>query len=180
MLNVNCRFGFELGGRWMVASPEVTPEATQHPSSTGSADASGNGLPAGARSSRIGLGSTPRILIVDDDATVREILADLLDDSGYRSIVAADAAEALSMLRRGGTIAALVTDLAMPGDDGIALIRKAREIDSTLPAILLTGDAEQPASKATIAGAPFHVLRKPVHIDGLIEQLRKLQVHPGV
>jgi DNA-binding NtrC family response regulator len=118
-------------------------------------------------------------MIVDDDAAVRETLAELLEDDGYRSIVAGNAAEALRILRREAAIDALVTDLTMPGDDGIELIRKAREINSTLPAILLTGYAEQVTSIATIAGGNFHVLRKPVHIDRLIEQLKLLVVTPA-
>ncbi len=78
--------------------------------------------------------------------------------------------------RRETAIDALVTDLTMPGDDGIALIRKARAIDNTLPAILLTGYAEQ---LAPTAGSQFQVLRKPVHIDRLVEQLRLLVFEPA-
>jgi CheY-like chemotaxis protein len=99
-------------------------------------------------SSRANPGSKARILIVDDDGSVREILAEILEDQGYCSIVAPDAAQALSILRRETAIDALVTDLTMPGDDGIALIRKARAIDNTLPAILLTGYAERIAPTA--------------------------------
>jgi PleD family two-component response regulator len=115
------------------------------PEDTASFDgaASRMGAPVATPSSRANPDCKAQILIVDDDASVREILAELLEDHGYCSIVAPDAAQALSILRRGIAIDALVTDLTMPGDDGIALIRKAREIDNTLPAILLTGYAEQ-------------------------------------
>jgi DNA-binding NtrC family response regulator len=127
-------------------------------------------------SSRANPGSKARILIVDDDGSVREILAEILEDQGYCSIVAPDAAQALSILRRETAIDALVTDLTMPGDDGIALIRKARAIDNTLPAILLTEYAEQ---LAPTVGSQFQVLRKPVHIDRLVEQLRLLVFEPA-
>lgn len=92
--------------------------------------------------------------------------------------MAGDATEALTILRREAAIDALVTDLTMPGDDGIALIRKARKINNDLPAILLTGYAEQVTSIATIAGGSFHVLRKPVQSDRLIEQLQLLVAKP--
>jgi DNA-binding NtrC family response regulator len=165
----------------MAALLEVAQYPTRFRESTGSVNEveAEIGHRVGTQSSRMDPGSKARILIVDDDAAVREILAELLEDDGYCSIMAGDAVEALLILRREGAIDALVTDLTMPGDDGIALIRKAREIDSTLPAILLTGYAEQLTSNATTAGGHFHVLRKPVHIDRLIEQLRLLVAKPA-
>jgi CheY-like chemotaxis protein len=111
------------------------------------------------------------ILIVDDDLSVRETLADLLELEGYTALQAGDAVEALMILRVEAAVDALVTDLTMPGADGISLIRRAREFRSDLPAILLTGYAEEVTSVAMIAGGNFHVLRKPVESERLIEQL---------
>ncbi|HBK06245.1 MAG TPA: hypothetical protein DDZ81_10325 [Acetobacteraceae bacterium] len=115
-----------------------------------------------------------RILIVDDDESVREILAELLDLAGFVTVQAAHAEPALAVLRRDPEIAALVTDLTMPGDDGITLIRLARALRAGIPAILLTGYAEEVTAVSTIAGGNFHVLRKPVESDRLIEQLELL------
>ncbi len=119
------------------------------------------------------------ILIVDDDEAVRETLAELLEIVGFNPVQAGDAAEALAILRQEPNIDAMVTDLTMPGEDGIALIRHARELNSGLPAILLTGYAEQTTSVATIAGGNFHVLRKPVESDRLIQELELLLAKPG-
>jgi DNA-binding NtrC family response regulator len=116
------------------------------------------------------------ILLVDDDNAVRETLAELLEDVGFRPLQAGDAAEALIVLRQDGAIDALVTDLTMPGDDGIALIRQARTIRDDLPAILLTGYAEEVTAINTIAGGNYHVLRKPVESGRLIQQLELLVV----
>ncbi|HEY4040966.1 MAG TPA: response regulator [Rhodopila sp.] len=115
-----------------------------------------------------------RILVVDDDNAVRETLAELLEDEGFSCVTAGDAIEALMVLRQTTAVDALVTDLTMPGHDGIMLIRQAREINSALPAILLTGYAEQVASVSTIAGGNFHVLRKPVQSDRLIQEIELL------
>jgi DNA-binding NtrC family response regulator len=114
------------------------------------------------------------VLIVDDDESVRETMADLLELVGFCPLQAANASDALNILRQQGAIDALITDLTMPGADGITLIRQAREILPQLPAILLTGYAEQVTSVATIAGGNFHVLRKPVESDRLIQQLELL------
>jgi DNA-binding NtrC family response regulator len=119
------------------------------------------------------------VLLVDDDEDVRETLAELLDDSGFRVLLAADATEALAILRQTDVIDVLVTDLTMPGDDGIVLIGQARAIRSDLPAILLTGYAEQMTSVTTIAGGNFHVLQKPVESGRLIRQLESLLAKPG-
>jgi CheY-like chemotaxis protein len=118
------------------------------------------------------------VLLVDDDAAVRETLAELLDDVGFHALQACDAIGALLILRQGEAIDVLVTDLTMPGDDGISLIRQARAIRNDLPAILLTGYAEQVTSVSTIAGGNFHVLRKPVESDRLIQQLELLMIKP--
>jgi CheY-like chemotaxis protein len=116
-------------------------------------------------------GRKRRILVVDDDASVRETIADLLELAGYCALQAADALEALMILRQDGSVAALVTDLTMPGADGVMLIRHAREIIRDLPAILLTGYAEQVSLVATISRGRFHVLPKPVASRHLIEQI---------
>jgi CheY-like chemotaxis protein len=127
----------------------------------------------------IGHGSKGCVLLVDDDNAVRETLAELLEDVGFRPVQASDAAQALIILRQNGTIDVLVTDLTMPGDDGIALIRQARVIRNDLPAILLTGYAEQGATMTTNAGGNFHVLRKPVESNHLVRQLELLVAKPA-
>lgn len=128
---------------------------------------------------RVGL-AKGRILVVDDDVAVREILSELLDLAGFVTVQAENAEHALVLLRQDPAIAALVTDLTMPGQDGIALIRLARALRTEIPAILLTGYAEEVTSVSTIAGGNFHVLRKPVESDRLIARLDLLLApNPG-
>ncbi|MGD0104531.1 MAG: response regulator [Rhodopila sp.] len=115
-----------------------------------------------------------RILVVDDDNSVRETLADLLEISGYCPLQAADAPEALTILRQEPVVHVLITDLTMPGADGIALIRRARELRHDLPAILLTGYADEITTVAARAGVHFHILGKPVSSARLLEQLEHL------
>jgi len=119
--------------------------------------------------------SKGRILIVDDDPSVRETMADLLEMGGYYTLQAADAAQALTILRKGIRVDVLVTDLTMPGTDGIELIRLAQELIHDLPAILLTGRAEE----LTEAIDTFHLVRKPVESQRLIEQLELLIRKPA-
>ncbi len=119
-----------------------------------------------------------RILLVDDNDPVRETLADLLDWDGFETVQAADAAQAVMLIRRDPRFDVLVTDLSMPGADGITLIQQARQIQPDLPAVLLTGYAEKVTSVAVIDGGSVHVLRKPVEGDRLIEQISILMAQP--
>jgi CheY-like chemotaxis protein len=111
------------------------------------------------------------ILVVDDNQYVRETLVDILEFADFVPVQATSAEQALMILRMRSDIDALLTDLSMPGADGITLIQRSRAIKPNMPAILLTGSAEEIASIASVAGDNFHVLRKPVESDRLIERL---------
>jgi PAS domain S-box-containing protein len=101
-----------------------------------------------------------RVLIVDDETLLREIVAEQLQQMGFEVHQAEDANAALAVLASSVRIDVLVTDLSMPGMDGIALIRIAQSNRPDLPAILLTGYAGsvEPATE----GASFRLMRKPV------------------
>lgn len=123
-----------------------------------------------------------RLLVVDDEAPVREILAIHLEDAGFGVLLAKSGTEALALLNEGESIDALVTDLSMPGMDGVALIRAVQDRFNGLPAVLLTGYAGDAATLA-IGGAvsgSFSLLRKPVNGQQLIDRLNTLLVNrPG-
>ncbi len=116
------------------------------------------------------------VLLVDDDELVRETIAAFLEEEGFRLLMAASGAEALALLAAGETVDVLVTDLSMPGMDGIALIRAAQQRRPDLPALLLTGYAQEDAVLA-VNGAlsgTFSLLRKPVRGRELVDRLRTL------
>ena len=85
------------------------------------------------------------ILVVDDDAGLREIAMLLLVDKGYGVVAAADAQEALELIDAHPAIALLFTDLQMPGLlDGYGLIAYLRADGNNLPAILTSGLGSSP------------------------------------
>ena len=105
-----------------------------------------------------------RVLLVDDDHLVRETLAAVLEAEGYCVLSAASGEDALSLLRTATPIDILVTDLSMPGMSGLMLIADAQRLRSRLPAILLTGYAEDAAGLA-VGGAitgSYSLVRKPI------------------
>jgi signal transduction histidine kinase/ActR/RegA family two-component response regulator len=138
---------------------------------------------AAARDTEDGVAKAPdttrpatRILLVDDEALMREVLAEQLEEAGYGVLVAASGDEALALLDAGEAVDVLVTDLSMPGLDGLAVIRGAQERRSRLPAVLLTGYAGDGASIA-LAGAitgSFSLLRKPIRLHDLMDRIQSL------
>ena len=98
-----------------------------------------------------------RLLVVDDDPVVRAALAEDLDGE-YCVATAASGAEALSVLYSGEAVDALVTDLTMPGMDGLSLIREAQTRCPGLPAVLLTGFAGDVAQLAVSGVTSGNVL----------------------
>jgi CheY-like chemotaxis protein len=104
-----------------------------------------------------------RILVVDDDPLVLETLAAQLEDEGFAVTTTSGGRQALGLLDRGLAVDALVSDLSMPGMDGVSLILEAQARRPTLPAVLLTGYAGDSVSLALgrEINGPFALMRKP-------------------
>ena len=114
-----------------------------------------------------------RVMLVEDDASVRATLAEQLQDMGFRVLSAADGSAALTALMRGAEVAMLVTDLTMPGMDGVALIRAAQRMRPGLPAILLTGHAGGGAALDAAEGldGPVSLMQKPASALQLADRI---------
>ncbi len=113
--------------------------------------------------------STPRgrILVVDDDASSRTALSELLSDEGYDVEVAQDGFKALAKFAELGPDL-VVTDQKMPGLDGLELLRQITSRDDTVPVIMVTAfGAVKSAVEALRAGA-YDYLTKPVDLDELL------------
>jgi PAS domain S-box-containing protein len=112
-----------------------------------------------------------RILLVDDEALVREVVAAQLTELGYQVIQADNGATALAIIDAGEQVDLLVSDLSMPGMDGVSLIRTLQSRGFHAPAILLTGYA---AEVDAFDDSVFTLLRKPVSEAQLAEQVTTL------
>ncbi|HET8623550.1 MAG TPA: response regulator [Gemmatimonadales bacterium] len=110
-----------------------------------------------------GAGGSETVLIVDDEAAVRRVLARQLADRGYDVLEASGGAEALEMMRdRGGDVALVVSDVAMPDMSGTELAKRARGADPMLPFIFVSGQPREtlveygdPASQGVLLEKPF-------------------------
>ncbi|HTE53746.1 MAG TPA: sigma-54 dependent transcriptional regulator [Kofleriaceae bacterium] len=112
-------------------------------------------------------GPRGRILIVDDEANARTALADLLRDEGYAVETAADGFKALPKLEDFGPDL-LLTDLRMPGMDGLDLVRKARDIDPETAAVVMTAHGAVDTAVAAMRQGAADYLTKPINVEELV------------
>lgn len=113
---------------------------------------------------------TPRILLIDDEPSIREPLDDYLSGQGFVVTVAATAAEARSILLA-QSIDLVVSDIMMPGEDGLSLTRHIRAT-SAIPVILLTARAEDTEKIVGLEiGADDYVV-KPFNPRELVARIR--------
>lgn len=116
---------------------------------------------------------TPPILVVDDDAGLRQLMQWALEDEGYRVESAADAEQALEHIRR-AVPRLVVLDMTLPGRDGAAVADAMRAAGYRVPIVLVTGDGD-PQSKAERVGARAF-LRKPFRMDDLIANVHRYTI----
>ncbi|HEY6360506.1 MAG TPA: response regulator [Vicinamibacterales bacterium] len=113
-----------------------------------------------------------RVLVVDDEASIRELLSKTLALAEYDVDTAADATSALDRMRSAG-YDLLIADLKMPGMDGLTLIRQAKRIKSDLPVIIITGfSTESSAIEAVNLGVAGY-LTKPFRVPQVLAAAAK-------
>jgi len=119
-------------------------------------------------------GNGELILIVDDEFSIRQITQETLEAFGYRVIVASDGAEAGALYAsRGREIAAMVTDMMMPGIDGAATIQILRKMNPKLQIIASSGLSTDAQVARTDDLGVKHFLSKPYTAKSLLNVLRQ-------
>jgi excisionase family DNA binding protein len=114
----------------------------------------------------------PRILVVDDEATIRDLLAKTLALAEYDVDLAPDGRAALERLRM-MSFDLLITDLRMPGIDGLGVIREARRLKADIPVIIITGfSTESSAIEAVNLGVSGY-LTKPFRVPRVLAAAAK-------
>ena len=116
----------------------------------------------------------PKILIVDDEKPLRDTLARWFRPS-YECLLAPDADAALEIVRATPDLALMISDIRMPGEDGVTLLRRAREIHPGLAAILLTAYGTVELAVAAMKDGAADFFQKPI-TDMKAFELRVAQV----
>jgi len=116
------------------------------------------------------------ILIVDDNANIREALTDQLKAAGFVPIPARDGRIALQLLPRYDVLVAIV-DLMLPGMNGLTVIRAIRAHNPTIPCIILTGHVSTETAVQALREQAYDYLSKPVDMDVLIRVVHRAAEH---
>ncbi len=118
-----------------------------------------------------------RLLIVEDKESLALMLRETVETEGFEADVVANGADAGRWLAQGRRYLAVLTDLRLPGADGIAVLRQAKDVDPDCPVIVMTafGTIEN-AVEAMKLGA-FDFIQKPIDVDYLLLLLRRCREH---
>ncbi|MGZ8772817.1 MAG: hybrid sensor histidine kinase/response regulator [Acidimicrobiia bacterium] len=138
-------------GRRQVAVKGLGPVLAGNPHLTGAAVLGGGEVVVVVEPNRLGdrvrslptpVISRPRVLVVDDSTGARQLVGSVLTGQGFETLVAADADEGLAMLQA-ESFDALVVDYAMPGSDGVELVRAVRNILPSLLVVMVSAVADE-------------------------------------
>ncbi|HNR29474.1 MAG TPA: response regulator [Candidatus Hydrogenedentes bacterium] len=106
-----------------------------------------------------------KILVVDDEVVIRELLVDILSDEGFEVQSAPNGRVALEKLRADGDLVAIFTDIMMPEMDGITLIREARKVAPSVVCIVMTGYATLDTARAAVKEGAYDYVLKPFNLS---------------
>jgi excisionase family DNA binding protein len=114
----------------------------------------------------------PRVLVVDDEASIRDLLAKTLALAEYDVDLAPDGRTALERLRI-IPYDLLITDLKMPGVDGLTVIREARRLKADLPVIIITGYSTEASAIDALNLGVSGYLTKPFRVPMVLAKAAK-------
>lgn len=138
------------------------PRGTGRPAVTSSTPTKAIGGPVGR----------PRVLVVDDEATIRDLLSKTLALAEYDVDLAPDGRAALDRLRM-IPYDLLITDLKMPGVDGLTVIREARRLKADLPVIIITGFSNEASAIEAVNLGVSGYLTKPFRVPRVLAAAAK-------
>jgi signal transduction histidine kinase/FixJ family two-component response regulator len=113
-----------------------------------------------------------KILLVDDEEGIRRVLGISLEDSGYEVLTAENGDQALAMFRRAKP-AIVMTDIKMPGMDGIELLQKIKQEDPDTEVIMISGHGDMELAIKSLKYEAIDFVTKPIHNDALEIALKR-------
>jgi PAS domain S-box-containing protein len=114
------------------------------------------------------------VLVIEDEASVRELVVEVLHDLGYRALEAGDGPSGLKILQSGERIDLLVSDIGLPGMNGRQVAEAAREGRPDLKVLFITGYAENAAIAHGFLAPGMEMVTKPFAVDALAARIREM------
>src|SRR6266481_957801 len=118
-----------------------------------------------------------RILVVDDEETIREIVCSMLTTANYKCHQAASGMEALALLESGEEFELMLSDLMMANLDGIGLLEKTKERFPEMPVVMVTAVHDISVALAAIRNGAYDYLLKPFEREQLLAMVRRALEH---
>ena len=115
----------------------------------------------------------PRVLVVDDEDTIRKLLKSRLERENNEVVTAANADEAEKIMASGAEFGAMITDLKMPGKDGFELMAAAKTKFPQLRVIVITGHGEKEVAVQALRRGASDYLEKPFDMDELSHSVKR-------
>lgn len=115
----------------------------------------------------------PTILVVDDDRSLREFLGILLKKEGYDVALAASGDEALEILKDRADVSVVLSDIRMPGMDGVTLLREVKKARPRTPVILITAFGSMESAVSAMKEGALDYITKPFRIDEIRKVIRQ-------
>lgn len=115
---------------------------------------------------------TGQVIVIDDEVAIREAVQQWLELSGLRVQSCANAAQALALVDR-DFAGIIVSDVRMPGTDGLQLLDALLELDRDLPVILVTGHGDVPMAVQALRKGAYDFIEKPFTPERLLDSVRR-------
>ena len=123
--------------------------------------------------SKLGIMASERILVVDDEDSIREIVSSMLGSANYQCRQAASGLEALALLDSGEEFELMLSDLMMAGLDGIGLLEKTKERYPDMPVVMVTAVHDISVALTAIRNGAYDYLLKPFEREQLLNTVRR-------
>jgi len=121
--------------------------------------------------------ASERILVVDDEEAIREIVSSMLQNAGYFTMQAHSGVQALEILGSGEEFQLMLSDLMMAEMDGIALLDRVQDCYPDMPAIMVTAVHDISVALAAIRNGAYDYLLKPFEREQLLAMVRRALEH---
>jgi DNA-binding NtrC family response regulator len=105
-----------------------------------------------------------RVMVVDDEENIRDVLSSYLNSLGYDVVTANDGEDGLSKFKRSG-FDLIISDLLMPTVDGLELLKKVRELDKEVIFLMITGYPSIETAVEAIKKGAYDYITKPFHME---------------
>jgi len=122
----------------------------------------------------LGMSAKGRVLIIDDEPGIRDLLSQTLSEvGGYETEIATDGLDGIEKIRS-SEFDVIFTDLAMPRLNGMDFLKKCKEIDIKTPVVVLTGVSSMEIAVNSMRQGAYDFITKPFHLDKVVSTTKKI------